>query len=276
MDHRRLQRTLFRMQHDAAFAERLLHRDAAAEASTGLGGEELACLRAVDPAALSADRGGRRMAQLLRNVASELPLSVALGPDGAGSRGWIDAFPASTLFHEAVARDESLPCAFAAHAVSVAESATPAFRALVSLEAALVRARRRPRPMGQQDRPRGHVKRSRRAELLALPAGSFALAGRVREALDVGDAPCGPSPGAFREDARETLLVVARPPVSRWTLPELHVEPLPDLVASFLEAAGRALSPTDRAAFAKEHGLAEEPVEALVREFVAEGALDQG
>ena len=275
MNHRRLQRTLFRMQHDAAFAARLRRGDAASQRSTGLGEEALAWLRAVDPVALAADRDGQRTAQLLRNVSSELPLSVALGPDGRGARGWIHDFPASDAFHEAVARDESLPRAFARHALDVAQSAAPPFRALVALEAALVAARRDPPPPHRAPLPPGRVRRSASARLLTLAAGTFALAGRIREALDAGAVPSVaghalPGPG------RERLLLLTRPGASRFTLPEIHVEPLSEPVAAFFDAAQAPLGAPERAAFAGRHGITAEEMEAVIGEFVAEGALEAG
>lgn len=277
MDGRRLQRTVFRMQHDAAFAARLLRGDPDALGSTGLGAEELASLRAVPPVAFSADRGGHRAAQLLRNVSSELPLSVAVGPDGQGGRGWIEAFPATHRFHDAVARDARLPCAFARHAEEAAEGASPAFRALVGLESALVFARRSPAPEPVAPLPSGWVRRAARARLLRLPEGAFALAERVREALEAGAAKVAATAaqGALGP-SEETILLLVRPAPSRWTLPEIHVEPLPALVAAFLEAAASPRSPSDRAGFAAQHGLEAGEVERVVREFVAEGALDAG
>lgn len=275
MDHRRLQRTLFRMQHDAAFAARLRRGDAASQRSTGLGEEALAWLRAVDPVALAADRDGQRTAQLLRNVSSELPLSVAVGPDGRGARGWIHDFPASDAFHGAVARDESLPRAFARHALAVAQSAAPAFRRLVALEAALVEARRSPLAGPRPPLPPGSVRRSAGARLLTLAAGTFALAGRIREALDAG-AEHGVAGHAPPGPGREHLLLLMRPGASRFAIPEIHVEPLSDPVAAFFDAAQEPLPARERAAFASRHGIAAEAMEAVVGEFVAEGALEAG
>ncbi|HSJ98614.1 MAG TPA: hypothetical protein VLC53_16180, partial [Myxococcota bacterium] len=143
MDHRRLQRALFRMQHDPTFAGRVRAGDPEASASTGLGSAELAWLRAADPIALAADREGRRAAQLLRNAASEFRLSLALGPAGDGDQAWLAGFPRSSHFHRAVSAGTPLPLALATWAEQLAAGAPcAAFRALLALEAAMARARR--------------------------------------------------------------------------------------------------------------------------------------
>jgi hypothetical protein len=76
-DTRKIQRTLFRMQCDAAFARQLFAGDAAASASTGLDHGDLALLRALDPDCVAADPGGKRRTQVLGNVASEHTATLA-------------------------------------------------------------------------------------------------------------------------------------------------------------------------------------------------------
>ncbi len=275
MDHRRLQRTLFRMQHDPSFAERLRAGDTAAVASTARRPAELACLQAVEPAALSADRAGRRRAQLLRNVASEFSLALAVGPDGDGDAGWAEAFPSTLHFHEAIARDERLPLAFARHAEETAARSSHApFRSLVSLEIALARARRQPVAVPPLPALRSDESMlAPCAALLSLPAGSFDCASRVREALDAG-ATVLPLPATLvREDEQEMLLLVTTQSKRAQSLPAILVEPLAPIVAEFLTRARVPLSRASRARFATDQGVDEEDVEAVAAEYLAEGVL---
>lgn len=276
MDHRRLQRALFRMQHDPAFAERLRAGEREAAASTGLGGPELAWLRAADPIALSADREGRRAAQLLRNAASELHLAAALGPAGDGDPSWLADFPRSPHFHRAVSEGTPLPLALAAWAEERASGAPDAaFRALVALEAAMARARRA--PVALVAVPEGAVLRAPTARLVELPAGTHAAAAALTRALAAGAARPPPAV-AVAAGARETLLLAADPgaDVRFGRLRPLRVEPLSPLVAELLRRARRPLDRAARAAFAADHELEPGDVEAVVEEYAAEGVLLRG
>ncbi len=258
------------MQHDPDFAARLRRGEDEAVASTGLGAAELACLRAADPRAVAADRDGKRAAQLLRNVCSEFRLATRVGPDGGGGRDWIAAFPRSSHFHTAVAEDRSLPLAFAEHARDVATGASSAaFRALVSLEAELARARRQV-PAAPAAAP-GEVVLAGVARLVTLPAGTWALAA----ALDAGEATAkAPRLG---DDGQERVLLVAdAEPPAPGALRAVRAEPLPDAVAAFLVRAREPLDAAARAAFARAHGVEPADVEAVVAEYVAEGVLVAG
>jgi hypothetical protein len=273
MDHRGLQRALFRMQHDPGFAQRLRAGDPEAAASTRLGAHELAWLRAADPVALGADRDGRRAQQLLRNVASELRLATALGPAGDGTRAWLAGFPRSPHFHRAVSEGTPLPLALADWAEERAAGAPCAgFRALVALEAAMARARRSAGPRPHV--PRGAVQRAPGARLVTLPSGTHALAAALARVLDAGGA-IGPGAVALDERAHETLLLAADPGADArfGRLPPLRVEPLAPLVADLLRRADRPLDGAARAAFAAAHELALDEVEAVVADYVAEGVL---
>ncbi len=271
---RRVQRALVRMQHDAGFAERIARGDPEAIASANLDATGTAWLRALDPIAVAADRDGKRAAQLLRNVASEFRLCAGVGPAGGGD-AWTRAFPRSAFFHAAIARDVSLPLAFAAFAEArVAAGATPLFAALVALEAAMARARREveaaPAP------PPGTVCLSLAARLVDAPAGTFAAAAQLGGRLDRG-APRGALP-AVSSAARESILIVADLGADArfGRLRPLRVEPLAELVAAFLE---RAKAPQDAracAGFASEHDVAPEDFAAVVAEYVAEGVLLRG
>jgi hypothetical protein len=258
------------MQQDPGFAARIRAGDGEACASTRLGEQELGWLRAADPAAVAADREGRRAAQLVRHVASELRLAAAVGPAADGDPSWIGGFPRSTFFHEAAASaGGSLPLAFAAFAEQVAESAPSAlFRALVALESFLVRARRAEIEPVEKP-PAGAVVRAAGAHLLVLPAGTHAAA----EALSAG-APAE----ALHPGATETVLVAVgaggEPRLGR--LPALRVEPLPEPVAAFLARAAKPFDRAARAAFAADHGLDPRDVEAVADEYADEGVLVRG
>lgn len=276
MDHRRLQRALFRIQHDPAFAARLRAGEEQAIASAALGDRELAMLRAADPVAVAADREGRRAAQLLRNVSSEFRLSLSLGPAGDAGAAWIEGFPSSPFFHEAVAADAPLPLAFAAFAEQVAAGAPSAsFGAVVALEAAMARVRRTAAPTPAV--ASGEVVRVGASALADLPRGTHAVAAMLtRAAASQEMTPSADLVVTVRE--RETLLLAADSTAEArfGGLRPLRVEPLSPLVAGFLREAARPLALAARSAYAAAHGVGAHEVEAVVAEYVAEGILVRG
>lgn len=263
------------MLHDPAFAARLRAGDAEAVASTGLGEAELATLRGADPVALAADRDGRRATQLVESVTSEYALSThpaiarTLPPD------WPRAFASSPELHEAVSGDASLGVAFGAFALRRArETGSLAVGALAALEAELARARRRPESAASA--PRGCLLRAPDAVLLAVPAGTFALATSLRAALDAGR-PLSPSAlRGLAPDATETVLVLAQARPHAHALREARAERLSPLVAEFLRAAERPLDAAARAAFAAAHDADPSDVARVADEFVADGVLLRG
>ncbi len=281
MNHRGLQRALFRMLHDPSFAARVRAGEAQALASLGLVDTELRQLRGLDAVALSADRDGKRLTQFLRNVTSEFGRSVALGPRGDGASDWIITFASSPHLHRAVAEDRSLPRAFAAFA---AEQAAPgggpmaSFRATLALETAMVEARRQ--PVARLPPGPGEVVLSPWTRLLELAAGSFALASALTELQQRGAAPAdwaacardkAPDP---RPAVRETLLLAAAPePPRPGAQRELRVEPATPLVAAFLRAHERPSAPSAWRSFALCHDLAVDEVEAVAFDFAREGVL---
>ncbi len=141
---------------DAAFAQAVLAGQAEAVASTGLVDGDLALLRVVDPAALSADPGGKRRAQVLGNAASEFTLSLTAAAHRISDL--LDAFPSAPEFHAAIAEDGRLPLAFAAYGIRrAAERDQRELLAVLELEAAMARLRRSspsPHPPGE-DRSSG-------------------------------------------------------------------------------------------------------------------------
>jgi len=275
MDHRRLQRSLFRTLHDPGFAARLQAGEPDATASTGLGETELALLRSADPAALGADRGARRALQLVESVGGEFGLCThpavarSLPPD------WPHGFASSPEFHAAVSDAGSLALAFGAFAIRRArEAGSLALAALAELERELARARRRAASAAAA--APGHVVRAPDVCLVALPEGAFALATSLRAALDAGAAPALSALRAFQPEATECVLVQALPRSNPHALREVRAERLEPLVAAFLRAAEAPLDPSARAAFAAAHALSPAEVEAVVDDFVGDGVLLRG
>ncbi len=220
MDHRRLQRALFRMQLDPGFAARLRVGDA--EAARGLAKPELELLLDADARAVSADRDGRRAAQFLANVASEFPLSCAAGLS-------VDGFTSSAEFHDAVCADASLLLALARYASRRSGELTPAVRALVALEAALVRARRELRRVRAPGA--GEVALAPWAWAVTLPEGTLALATDMHAALDRGAA----LPAFAISPARgEILLLRAEPEPKAFRLRAVEVEALSPALGALL------------------------------------------
>ncbi len=255
LNHRALQRALFRMQLDAGFAGRLRAGETGALRSTQLGPAELELLRAAEPAAVAADRDGARRAQFLRNVGSEFQLGIALlGADA------LESFPRSLDFHRAVARDDRLPLALGRHLARRARGAGVEVEAIVTLERCMARARRHPRQA--PDPPAGSVVLADGCEVLELPAGTLDLAARLREALDRGHAL--PARSALGPDGERLLI---RAGVATAGASEVEVERLSPALGRFLCAARRPLSRAARAALAIELDASPAEIEALASEL---------
>ncbi len=260
LNHRALQRALFRMQLDAGFARRLREDDAAALRSTALGAAELALLRAAPPAAVAADRDGARRAQFLRNVGSEFQLSLALlGPAA------LESFPHSPDFHRAVERSGRLPLALGRHLARRARGAGLAVEALATLERRMARARRAVRTVAEP--PPGGVVLAEGCELLELPDGTLEFATRLRQTLDRGAvAPVAP---ALAQGAHERLLIQSRAAVPPARLREVEVERLSPALGRFLCAARRPLAPAALAALAAELEATPSELDELVGELAS-------
>jgi hypothetical protein len=272
MDHRRLQRTLFRMHLDAGFAGAIRRGDGAACASTGLEADDLRLLRDADAAGIAADKNGRRRMQVAGNVAAEFLLAVALGAEGRGGSALVDGFFASPEFHDAVVHDESFALAFARYLERIALTVKqPMFAAFVALEAAMARVRRE-----RGDAPRlapDEVVRRPSARLVPLPEGTLDHASRLRAALDRGETLPPPPPRVARD--RATVLVAAAPSVPH-RLPDVKVEALSPVVASFLERASKPMLRAARDAFARECEATPAELDEMVAEFVRDGVLSIG
>ena len=198
-DHRRLQRTLFRMQADAGFARAILGRDEAALATTGLEGDDLALLEAVDAPSLTADPGGKRRTQIAGNAASEYLLTLVLAARERQGKDFLDGFLTSPEFHGAMAADGRLPLAFGAYATRWAEEhAAAGVGALAALERAMAALRRDARAAAPRLNP-GDVQLSPCAAVVRVPSGtlawSVALRQRSSSAPRSGHESCPPETG---------------------------------------------------------------------------------
>ncbi len=265
IDHRRIQRTLFRMQHDARFAERLRARDDDAIASTALDADSLALLLAAPVAAVEADPGGKRRAQFLRNVSSEHALTCAR----AGAE-IVESFTTSPEFHAAMREDRSLPLAFADHAVRWSAATEDALlRALARVEQAMASLRRG--PFARVGAPPGGLALGERAEILSLPGGTIAAAARLRQALDANAAV--PGDLDIGVDAGEFALVLGGPRPSPHQLASVSIERLNALAGELLSLCAGPATAADLAAFRTRHEVTEPELAAFTAGLIADGAL---
>ncbi|MEM7305167.1 MAG: hypothetical protein AAF682_00785 [Planctomycetota bacterium] len=264
-DHRRVQRALFRMQMDAAFAARIAAGEGEAEASTGLADDDLALLRALDPEAVAADARDQRKGQLLGNLASEFGLTALAAPDGL-----LPSFLSSPEFHDAIASDALLPLAFGAFAKrTAAEEELAGVAAMARLELGMARLRR-----SRGDAPplaEDELSLSPRAALVELQEGTLAWASELSEARALGQAPRGASLGA----ATETVLLVAdQAPPHR--LPDVRPELLEPAARELLTRCTSSLDRSAQAELATDLGASLEELDGFVASLVAEGVLRRG
>lgn len=232
-DHRRLQRTLFRMQLDASFAAALRAREPDALASTGLDAGDLALLASASAAGLEADPGGRRRAQFLRNVSSEHAISVAWAVGGGRDPQLVESFTSSDAFHDAARGDARLPLAFADHALERARGSGQALRVgFAQLERAMAALRREDALRGAA--PRGGFVLAPRADVVDLPAGTVDGAAAIQQALAEG-API-PRVLAANADVRERALLAVASSGSPHRLRDVSVEALGELPGLVLAA----------------------------------------
>lgn len=277
-DHRRIQRTLFRMQADPGFARAVLAGDATALASTGLTDADASLLREASLAGVTADPGEKRRTQLLGNLTSEFQLTLAAAAR-ARKTGFLPAFLASAEFHTALAEGGRLPLAFAAYARR-ASAGDHVLAAIVRLETALVELRRGT-PLATKGPPpprRDEVGLAERARLLPVPAGTLDEAARLRAFVDAGasEDDAAPAAGALGP-GEELLALVAALRTSAQRLSEVRVEALaPPADALAQRLANRPMSADERAAFAREHGAEPADLEAFLDGLVADGFVVRG
>lgn len=258
IDHRRLQRTLFRAQMDPSFAAEVLASEA----------PEWELLRQASRAGMTADPRGTRRLQVLGNATLEFRLSLASADD---PRGRLESFAGSPEFHAAIEHDRPLPLAAGAYLVRVlADQPWP--HALAQLELNLAEMRRA--PLGPTP-PRGHWQRAHRARVVHLPVGTLAHAAAVQAGLHAGQ-PCPPAPPQDSDAETEALLLHAPVPEHRWKLADAIPEEVNEAVAALFE---RAQDPLDEVAleqFAQGYGASASDLLPLMQDYAQDGALIHG
>jgi hypothetical protein len=261
IDHRGLQRGLFRMQMDAGFAARVFAREQRALASLDLRAPELDLLLALDPVAVGADAHERRKDQMLGNLSAEYGLTLAVAPSGLAP-----GFLSAPEFHAAIRADGLLPVAFGDYAARTAADDAPV-AALIALERAMVALRR---AAGDAAPPTGgeRLRLSPRAALVRIRTGALAWAAALRDALRMHTAPPPPDFGA----GLEVVLLLAEA-ASAHALPDVRPEVLTPAVALLLERARTGLDRAARADLARELDATPDELEAFAQALVDDGVL---
>lgn len=237
IDHRRLQRVLFRMQLDPHFCGALLAGEEKARQSSGLGDLELSWLRNAGRAAITADKDGKRTGQVLGNITLEYRTSIAVAAAvGAGDR-FAEDFFADEIFHQAMMRGERLPIVFGRYAARRAqEAAHPLLVDAVEIDRTLVEARRANRACATPS-PRARWRTAAHVRVIAVRDGTHEFLTNLRSAVDRGRrADPIPSHLAHESKDKESLLVTAKS-VSRHRVRDVAVERLEPAVADLI---GRA------------------------------------
>jgi hypothetical protein len=257
IDHRRLQRTLFRAQMDPSFAAQLFE-----------GSEpEHALIRQASRAGITADPRGTRRLQVLGNATLEFRLSLA-GCDDPLAR--LEDFASSVEFHAAIEHDLPLPLAAGAYLCRVlADQAWPS--ALAELELALAQVRRQ--NAGPQAPP-DCWQRASRAAVIDLPVGSVARAAEIQAALHAGK-PCPENPAPPSEHL-ESILVYARAGTNPWALADAIPEEVNEAVAALFRRAEQPLDAQALDTFATEFDATASDLLPLMHEYRSEGALVYG
>ena len=268
MDHRLIQRTLFRMQIDSTFARRIIKRDSAALSTTGLEAADLEWLCSADPIAISADPGGRRLSQLIGNVVAEYACSVSLAVDELGMVDLASGFTTSPEFHSAIRRDRSLPVELGVYlARRFKERKECALDSVLAFERAMVDARRTVRAIPLP--ASGELVLAGAARLVALEAGTFDRVQRFRENGSSLSSDSGSKAGSDHEK----LLITTGAPPHTGALHTVDVEVLSSSVAEVLWLAESSLGPAERESLAREKNMDPEEVNDFLRGLIAEGLL---
>ena len=267
MNHRALQRTLFRMQLDPKFAQRIDAGEERALATTDLIPTDITVLRRADIVAVSADKNDQRRRQALGNLLTETPYSALYIPPAD-----LYGFFADETFHDAIRRDERLPPAFADY---LARNTRGMVHALVRLEAAMTRMRRRDLRRDVDDsEPSTATLRDDaiilhpRIELAVLPAGTLETAETIRRATAAKDQDETPPTLGAASDETEVVMIQATPSPHPHRLHEVAVERLEPLVADLLAAARKPMSRATRDAYAATNDADPNELEAFVDSLV--------
>ena len=291
------------MQMDGGFASRIFGHDPQMCSTTGLTDEELSWLCAQDPAALSADPGGKRRAQIVGNIASEFRLSLSAASRSSRNAGgpgpaWLDHFPGSAEFRGAVLGGDRLPLAFARFALHDARSKGHAeLVPVIELEFALARLRREaaggrlgalashhlPHPPGNDrgaelsvsDMERNHAADtlwlSPQARIVDLPSGTHAWCETLQAHLENG-LPA-PRPSGFHPELQEGILLFAHTTGARHRPALVRTERLEPPVDELLKRSRTGLTSEARSEFARAQGAEPEDLERFLVDFLDEGVL---
>ncbi|MCA9319146.1 MAG: hypothetical protein KDB53_00355 [Planctomycetes bacterium] len=268
MNLRALQRMLFRMQLDPDFCRRVLNGES--EEVQALGERERTFLRRVDPRKVGADRNHKRRDQALGNLLGEFALSFATLPTELASSGFPASFFSSESFHHCIRDDGRLPLALASHWEDLAARAgRRRHRAIVRLEAAMVRLRRR--ELEAVEVEPGCVALASSVALIDLPRGTLDFAGALRGAADEGKPP---PDRTWSPDRRLEDVLLSRRPRGSWRLPEVDAEALSPAVAGLLRAcAEEPRAAAYRADYARRLDAEPADIEEFVASLVSEGVL---
>ncbi len=268
MDHRLIQRTLFRMQLDSNFANQIRERNAAALSTTGLEADDLEWLISADWIAVSADPGGRRLSQLIGNVVAEYACSVSLAVDELGMTDVAAAFASSPEFHVAISCDRSLPIEFGGYlARRFGEREDRPIDSVLAYERVMVDARRAPRTAPVP--ACGEVVLAGSARIIGLKSNTF---DRVRAFREDGSTASSVKGTGIRS-VREKLLITTGERPHPGALHAVDVEVLSDSVAEILSLAEKPLGPADRAKLAEKRDVEPEELDDFFRGLIAEGLL---
>ncbi len=260
IDHRGVQRQLFRMHLDPAHARRIR---AGEDFDPRLGQAERQLLQRLDLAGVLADPGNKRRQQLLGNIALEYELFLAAC--GSKATELLSGFPSSPQFHAAIRDDGALVLAFGAWAAGQVQGGTEG--ALLALERALAEARRGSSSPAVALAP-GWMILSGRCRLIELPKGTLEMASRARAALDHGR-----SLPPARQNAGTEWILVHVPDRRQGEADSARSETLDAPVDELLRRARVAVGPEERGRFARAHGTEPEDLEAFLRSFIEDGVL---
>ena len=262
-DHRALQRALFRVQLDERFAERVFGRDEEAVASLELEERELSWLLEADPAAVRADRGQERRAQLIGNLTTEFSRSVwALEQDP-------HEFVYSDDFHTAITQDESLMLAFGNWLVALVPDSSE-LSGLVDLEREMARARRSTRVLPAMSA--ADILLAAACRVLSVPVGTHDWAVEIGVALESERRP--KTAAIDRSESEFVLIQAGAPTVSGRR--DVSVELLEPAVARLLDRAHTPLGKEERADLASSEGASPADLEDFIQTLVADGILVMG
>ena len=274
IDHRSLQKTLFRMALDPAFSAAVFRGDVKARASTGLGAREMELLMAVDARAIAADKGARRRGQILGNLTMEYRGTLLAATLLGFKDDLAELFLSSGEFHTAVREGKRLPIVFGSYLrLRAMKLRSPLLREIAGLEAAMATLRRVDLDQRKREPGKGRWFLSERAHMVRLGTGIFDWLQDLRRAVDATATP-PPVPRNLIEsfETFETVLVTASPRTPH-RISSIAVEKLEPAVGELLEYATFGLDLERLIDLAERHRVALPDLEAFLSGLVADGVL---